>query len=123
MRRRARFALGVAELVDKPIVCTWRELSYGLRSVHGWVKADVDRLHDIWKMGAPSPNSRVLTPKGYDPRVDGTQLGNYEARTVFPTPLSKWLMETSARRGIPMSEADARVLVRAIERAGAFHAR
>lgn len=91
----------------KPVVLTWRELEAITRPLHMNVKADVDRLHDIWKMGAPSPDSRVLLPRGYDPRKQ--QAGAYEARLVLPTVLRRWIEETATRRGISFEVAFAKL--------------
>lgn len=99
---------------EKPFICTFYQLAYALRSLHLYLKPEMDRLHDVWKMGAPSPQSRILNPKIYDPRIP--QYGNYEARIVFPTALSNWIKETGAHQGIEMSLKDARKLVKAIQR-------
>lgn len=100
----------------KPIVVEFWKLTFVLRSIHKYRKADVDRLHDIWKLGAPSPDSRVLTPKGYDPRVNQLlTMGNREQRTVFPTQLQKWLKDIIMQDGLAISDEDALKLVGAIQ--------
>lgn len=101
----------------KPIICTFHELSRALRSVHLGVKADVDRLHDVWKMGAPTPGSRVLQPKIYDPRVPQGHLGNFEARIVFPSALAAWAQDVLQRRGAAITTDQALRLVNAISKA------
>ncbi len=83
----------------KPLLVTWLELHLAMMPLHQNVKADVDRLHDIWLLGAPTPNSRILNMAIYDPRL--LQAGNYECRIVFPTQLAKWIVDVSARRGYP----------------------
>ena len=90
---------------DKPLICTWRDLYTMFIPLHMHIKADVDRLHDIWKIGAPTPNSRVLLPNEYDPRK--RQPGNYEARIVFPTPLAEWIQDVSKARGFPFTKHQA----------------
>lgn len=101
----------------KPIICTFYELSGALRSVHLGVKADVDRLHDVWKMGAPTPASRVRQPKIYDPRVPQGHLGNFEARIVFPKALASWTQDVLRRRGSAITTDQALRLVSAISKA------
>lgn len=93
------------ELRLKPLVLTWRELSSAMAALHLFDKADVDALHDIWKFGAPIPQSRILSPKGYDERL--AQDGNFEARIVFPMMLVKWIVDVSTRRGFPFTEVQA----------------
>lgn len=87
----------------KPVVLTWRELEEICRPLHMNVKADVDRLHDIWKTGAVSPDSRVMLARDYDPRKK--QPGAYEARLVLPTQIRRWIEDTAARRGISFEVA------------------
>lgn len=89
----------------KPLVVKFSQLLIAMESLHQWNKADMDRLHDVWKMGAPSPNSIIRNPKGYDPRKP--QAGNYEARILFPTPLAEWIVDVSKRRGHPYTLAQA----------------
>jgi hypothetical protein len=89
----------------KPIIATFPELFYAMKTLHRFQKKHVDNLHDIWKRGAPTPNSRVKYTKGYDPRK--SQPGNYEARIVFPTLLSKWIQETAHEIGVDVQPADA----------------
>ncbi len=88
-----------------PIIATFPELFYALKSLHRFQKKHVDNLHDIWMKGAPTPNSRVLNPKGYDPRK--AQVGNFESRIVLPTLLSKWVQETAHEVGVDVQPADA----------------
>ena len=89
----------------KPLVLTWLELNQVMLPLHQNVKAEVDALHDIWKYGAPIPQSRILRPKGYDERLH--QMGNYEARVIFPMMLVKWIVDVSTRRGFPFTEVQA----------------
>jgi hypothetical protein len=97
--------LGAQEMTPaKPIISTFPMLAYSLRSLHHWNKTHVDNLHDIWKRGAPTPNSRIKYPKGYDPRKP-QPIGNYEARIVLPTLLSKWVVEVAAEMGVNMTPA------------------
>lgn len=95
----------MSELELKPLVLTWRELFSAMFALHLGEKADVDALHDIWKFGAPIPQSRILKPKGYDERLE--QAGNFEARVVFPKMLVKWIVDVSTRRGFPFTEVQA----------------
>lgn len=100
----------------RPLICTFYELTFALRSLHGWQKPLIDDLHDIWRSGAPTPDSRVLNPNAYDPRIP-FQRGNYEKRLVLPTPLTQWVQNAVAQRGIPATFDDAARLVRAAQQA------
>jgi hypothetical protein len=88
----------------KPLIVTWLDLYQATYALHLADKADVDRLHDLWKMGAPTPDSRILR-SSYDPRL--VQPGNVEKRIVFPSALAKWIVDVSRRRGFPYSETQA----------------
>lgn len=88
----------------KPIIATWLQLYQATYPLHLGDKSDVDRLHDLWKLGAPTPDSRILQPT-YDPRIQ--QVGNVEKRIVFPTALANWIVEVSRRRGFQYSDVQA----------------
>jgi hypothetical protein len=100
----------------KPIVVTFYDLKRALAPLHQYVKADVDRLHDLWKLGAPSPDSRILIPAKYDERLNQKAMGNYEKRIVFPTALATWIQDVSARRGFPYTFQQALAIVLGEER-------
>jgi hypothetical protein len=89
----------------KPLILSWRELAEVMSPLHLWEKGDVDALHDIWKFGAPSPQSRILVLKNYDERK--AQAGNFEARIIFPKMLTKWIIDVAFKRGIAMTEMQA----------------
>lgn len=99
---------------EKPLVCTYRQLAFALRRLHAWQPPLLADLHDVWLKGAPTPDSRVQKPQGYDPRK--LQAGNLEKRIVLPSLLAKYIEETGKRKGIPMTLADARKLVTAIKK-------
>lgn len=82
----------------QPLTLTWLELVKLTAPLHLFIKAEVDALHDVWKLGAPIPQSRILNPVDYDERK--VQRGNFEAHVVFPTLLAQWIMDVSTRRGI-----------------------
>jgi hypothetical protein len=90
---------------SKPIVCTWLQLAEALAPLHGWDKRYLDRLHDVWKLGAPTPDSHILVPAGYDERK--LQPGNTERRIVAPSKLEAWVVEVAQARGWPMTMQDA----------------
>jgi hypothetical protein len=90
---------------ETALVVTFAELREALAPLHLGRKSWVDALHDLWKLGAPSPDSRILMPKGYDERQ--RQPGNVEKRLVLPTPLAQWIVQVSAARGIPYTFAQA----------------
>lgn len=81
----------------KPIITPFWRLAQAFGPLHGYQRKYLDTLHDVWLKGAPSPQSRLRNPKGYDPRHP--QLGNYEARIVFPTHLAKWITDVARERG------------------------
>jgi hypothetical protein len=100
----------MSELVEtlKPLTLTWLELVQVMAPLHMFIKADLDSLHDIWKFGAPIPQSRILNPKDYDERL--VQKGNYEERIIFPRMLAKWIVDVSKRRGFHYDEVQALAL-------------
>ena len=84
----------------KPVTCTFLQLVGATWALHQGERAWIDSLFDIWKMGAPTPNTIIRNPQGYDPRK--RQPGNYEARIVFPTVLAKWITDCAHARGIDL---------------------
>lgn len=86
----------------KPIITPFWRLAQAFAPLHIWRKKHLDSLHDVWKQGAPDPRSNIRNPKGYDPRHP--QMGNYEARIVFPGLLAKWITDVAQERGIPGAE-------------------
>lgn len=85
----------------RPIFATFRQLALATADFHRWRKAPLDRLHDLWLKGAPSPDSRILQPAHYDPRH--LQPGNVEKRLVLPTALAQWIHEMAAENGMPLA--------------------
>jgi len=96
---------GSVQLNIPPTFVTFRALLIALYDLHLGQKALIDRLHDVWKLGAPSPDSIVRDPKHYDERV--RQAGNVEKRLLLPEPLAGWIEEASAARGMPLSARQA----------------
>lgn len=94
---------------SKPIIATFPQLAASLQSLHFWHKERVSELHDIWKKGAPTPNSIIRAPKHYDPRK--VQPGNYEARIVFPNLLLKWVRERAKAQGAALTDQQIILLV------------
>lgn len=82
----------------KPVSLTFFQLSVSLQSLHEWHKPDVDRLHDVWLRGAPTPDSRILDIAHYDPRK--VQQGNVEKRLIIPALFVAWFNEVAERRGL-----------------------
>lgn len=80
---------------------TFKELSDALMPLHMHEKRWVDALHDVWKQGAPTPDSIIRNPRDYDERFK--QRGNVEKRLLLPTPAAAWIMQVSAARGHPYS--------------------
>jgi len=50
-------------------------------------------LHDLWKLGAPAPNTRIGTPQ--------------EKRILFPNQFSKWWRGLARRRGWDVTPQEA----------------
>lgn len=105
----------------KPLMVTFVELRQALSSLHLNQPAHVDRLHDVWKQGAPTPDSIIRNPKGYDERK--RQPGNVERRIVFPTALAQWVVEVSQARGMPYTMRQALAIVDGTEDYGLENAR
>lgn len=86
------------------VMITWHALHLAMFPLHMGIKADEDRLHDIWKMGAPTPDSRIVT-KTHDPRTPVA--GNVEKRIVFFAQLKPWVVDVAYRRGQPLTPQQA----------------
>ena len=77
-------------------------------------RAEQARLHDIWKLGAPTPTSIIRDIKNYDERK-----GNEAVKHIIPTAwLQPFIQEVSDRRGIPLSKNELNTITNGgIERA------
>jgi hypothetical protein len=85
------------------LFCTWLQLYKALEPLHQGNQADINRLHDVWLDGVPSPQYKVAVPgKVFDERHP--RQGDYLVHIVSPLNLAKWIQEVSARRGFPYSE-------------------
>lgn len=84
---------------------TFYELVQATRALHQDDPAYVARLHDVWKRGAPTPDSILRDPRRYDERL--IQPGNIEKRVILPSALAEWIMDASAARGFPYSREQA----------------
>lgn len=68
-------------------------------------KSEIENLYDIWKMGAPTPDSIILDVKNYRPEEHNQSYGR--VKKVIPTLwLEKWLTDLATRRGIPLSSME-----------------
>ena len=66
----------------------------------------INDLYDIWKMGAPTPDSIIRNPKAYNPEHDIT------VKRVIPSLwLYKYLRELANTRGIPLSDAEIKIIL------------
>lgn len=66
----------------------------------------VNDLYDIWKMGAPTPDSIIRNPKHYNPEINGS------VKRIIPTIwLYKFFSDLAARRGIALSKAEIRQIL------------
>lgn len=88
---------------------TFVELCTALRPLHQFDPSMVNDLHDVWKQGAPSPDTIIRNPKDYDERK--RQAGNVEKRLMLPLPLMGWIERATAKRGMPVSAAQAAALL------------
>lgn len=63
-------------------------------------------LYDIWKLGAPTPDSIIRDPKHYNPEKDTT------VKRIIPTIwLYKYLRDLAGQRGIPLSDSEIKVIL------------
>lgn len=92
-----------------PVFVTFVELCTALKALHRFDPALLADLHDVWKAGAPSPDTIIRNPHGYDERKH--QAGNVEKRLMLPTLLMGWIVRASQMRGMPFSAAQAAALI------------
>ena len=71
-----------------PLIMTYPQLETVLLPLTIGYTWGVNTIHDLWKIGAPTPDS---TP------------GN-EKRIIFPGQLMKWLEDVLTRQGRPLSD-------------------
>lgn len=80
-----------------PLIATYTEL---LAAFAPLIQGDSKKtpewkreLHDLWKLGAPLPNTVLATSKNYEnmPRV------------ILPMTLAKWVVKVSEERGMPLT--------------------
>lgn len=71
-----------------PLIMTYPQLETVLLPLTIGYAWGVNTIHDLWKIGAPTPDS---TP------------GN-EKRIIFPGQLMKWLEDVLTRQGRPLSD-------------------
>ena len=94
-KERSGSTISVARSPE-PLILTYMELEAVLGPIALGNKWAEGCIHDLWKMGAPTPQSRVGTPS--------------EKRIIFPKQLFKWLETTLNESGKPLDEgADAYV--------------
>src|SRR5688572_4992993 len=93
----------------KPLFVSFRQLRDAFMMLHLGDMSMIADLHDVWKQGAPSPDSIIRHPKEYDERK--RQAGNVEKRLILPTVLMGWILTASQKRGIPFSAAQAAALL------------
>lgn len=74
-----------------PLIVTYQELRQKLLPITAGYKWGEGTILDLWKMGAPTPDSMI---------------GSYsERRIVFPGQLATWLADVLERQGRPLDEA------------------
>lgn len=96
---------------EKPIICTFYMLQVALQSLHMYDRRHLDTLHDVWLLGAPTPDSRILQPAQNDPRNAQAAIGNLEKRIVAPGKLRAWMLDVAKARGIDGSAQAADKLI------------
>jgi hypothetical protein len=89
------------------IMCQFWELEQSTWFLHQGDKDAIDRLHDIWRRGVATPESIILAHeyKGFDERQK--QAHARVRRIVLPKDFAQWLVDESARRGMPMTPSQA----------------
>lgn len=84
----------------QPLIVSFLDLVTALAPLHHNERPHVDTLHDLWKRGAPTPDSIILNPKGYDPRK--VQAGNVVKRILSPLQVAEWIKDVSTAHGMPL---------------------
>jgi len=92
-----------------PVFVTFVDLCRVFAPLHLDDPVLVSDLHDVWKLGAPSPHTILRNPANYDERK--RQAGNVEKRLLLPLPLMAWVRAASEKRGMPLSDAQAAALL------------
>jgi predicted restriction endonuclease len=89
------------------IMCEFWQLVESTTALHQGDKDAIDRLHDIWRQGSVTPRSIIHAHDslGFDERQ--AQGHARVARIVLPGMFAQWIVEESARRGMPMTPAQA----------------
>jgi hypothetical protein len=95
-----------------PTFVTFWQLNYALQRLHLNEQRHIDTLHDVWMKGAPSPDSIVRDPRGYDPRK--VQAGNVEKRLLLPTQIAAWVEDVTKTRGIACTAEQALYMVQGV---------
>lgn len=87
----------MASVIDQkypPLILTYQQLHAVLYPLTMGYKWGENTIHDLWKIGAPTPDSTI----------------HNEKRIVFPSQLMKWLTDVLEKRGEPL-DTGARTLV------------
>ena len=71
----------------------------------GLSRAEQARLHDVWKLGAPTPDSIIRDPKTYDERRVNTVTRIFPGSWLHPA-----IREIADRRGIPLTQSELDVI-------------
>lgn len=95
------------------VFVTFFQLSYAFQVLHLGERRHIDTLHDVWLKGAPSPDSIVRNPIGYDPRKP--QKGNLEKRLLLPSQVAAWVQEVAKLRGIACTPEQAQQMINGVQ--------
>ncbi len=72
-----------------PLIMTYPQLEAVLLPLTIGYAWGMDTIHDLWKIGAPTPDSTPISEK----------------RIIFPGQLIKWLDDVLTRQGRPLDDA------------------
>jgi hypothetical protein len=86
---------------------SFERLSLAMSPLHRWHTGPLARLHDVWLLGAPTPQSKVLT-KTYDERLP--QAGVFIERVILPSQLESWIYDTATLHSIPITREQAKAV-------------
>lgn len=89
------------------MMCSFMQLVDATQSLHLGDRAHINRLHDVWKLGALTPDSVVKGHEylGMDERQQQRHVR--VRRIVLPSKLAEWMVDVSKARGMPYTYSQA----------------
>lgn len=86
-------------------IASFPQLVKDTQPIHLGNPIAIDGLHDIWKLGAPTPDSYIdPNRRGYDERK--AQVGVSIRRIIFWIAWRNWASDVLQARGVPHTEAE-----------------